>query len=56
MISFVFPQEEKKKKEERGGGGEKKKVSKNKYFCERGAATRKIRAHWGRNKDDGFAG
>lgn len=41
VISFVFPQE--------------KKISKNKYFCEHGAATRKIWAHWGRNKDDGFA-
>lgn len=33
----------------------RKKISKNKYFCEHGAATRKIWAHWGRNKDDGFA-
>lgn len=44
VISFVFPQEKKKEK-----------VSENKYFCECGAATRKIWVHWERNKDDGFA-
>lgn len=44
---FCVSSRKKKKKE--------KKISKNKYFCEHGAATRKIWAHRGRNKDDGFA-
>ena len=50
VISFVFPQEKKKKERKK-----EKKSAKINIFASMVQPREKIWAHWGRNKDDGFA-